>query len=75
MDAKKLSQFTDGSKPDWLTGEECLLLEEWYRSCEGNPGLVQQLSGPELMTLKEEQFQSIARRLDQQKNKLVLVIV
>jgi hypothetical protein len=75
MEAKMPSQSTDGLQPDWLTGEEFLLFEEWYRSCEGNPGLSQQLNGPELLAMKEEQFRSIARRLDPQKNKLVLVIV
>ncbi len=57
MEAKMLSQVTDGLQPDWLTGEECLLFEEWYRSCECNPGLLQQMSGKELLAMKQQQFQ------------------
>lgn len=75
MEAKHLSQVTDGLQPDWLKGEECLAFEEWYRNCESNPGLLQQLTGTELQALKQEQFQSIARRLNPGKNKLVLVVV
>ena len=75
MEAKMLSQVTDSVQPDWLTGEEYLLFEEWYQRCECNPGLLQQLSGTELLTMKQEQFRFITERLDQQKNKLVLVIV
>ena len=75
MEAKMLSPFTDGLQPDLLTGEEYLLFEEWYRSCEVNPGLLQQMNETEQRAMKDEQFQSIARRLDPQKNKLVLVIV
>jgi hypothetical protein len=75
MEAKMLNQLTDGLQPDWLTGEECRLFEEWYRSCEGNPGLLQQMSGTELQAMKQQQFQSITKRLIPQKNKLVLVIV
>ncbi|HVK46352.1 MAG TPA: hypothetical protein VM488_00880 [Pseudobacter sp.] len=75
MEAKKLHQVTDGLQPDWLKGEECLVLEEWYRSCECNPGLLQQLTGTELLAMKQRQFQSIAQRLNPGKNKLVLVVV
>lgn len=75
MEAKKLHQVTDGLQPDWLTGEECLVFEEWYRNCERNPGLLQQLTGSELLAMKHRQFQSIAQRLDPGKNKLVLVVV
>ncbi|MGN6416275.1 MAG: hypothetical protein ACTHMC_02200 [Pseudobacter sp.] len=75
MEANKLSQVTDGLQPDWLTGEECLVFEEWYRNCESNPGLLQQMTGTELLAMKHQQFQSIARRLYSGKNKLVLVVV
>lgn len=75
MEAKKLHQVNDGLQPDWLKGEECLVLEEWYRSCECNPGLLQQLTGTELLAMKQRQFQSIAQRLNPGKNKLVLVVV
>lgn len=74
MEAKKLSQVTEWLQPDWLQGEE-QLLDEWYRSCEGNPGLLQQMSGNEMLAMKQSQFQSIARILYPEKNKLVLVIV
>ena len=75
MEAKTLSQVTDVTQPDWLTGEECLLFEEWYHSCECNPGLLQQLSEAELLAMKQQQFQLITERLNPKKNKLVLVVV
>ncbi|WP_127132840.1 hypothetical protein [Pseudoflavitalea rhizosphaerae] len=75
MDAKKLSQVTGGAQPDWPTREEYRLLEEWYHSCETRPGLLQQLSRPELVTMKQQQFRLITERLEPKKNKLVLVVV
>ena len=75
MEAKTLSQVTDVTQPDWLTGEEYLLFEEWYHRCESNSGLLQQLSGAELLAMKQQQFQFITERLNPKKNKLVLVVV
>lgn len=75
MEAKKLCPLTDRVHNDWSAGEEVLLFEEWYRSCEQNPALLQQVNGADQEAMRERLFLSITKNLSFQKHKLFLVVV
>lgn len=75
MEAKKQCLCVHRSQSDRFSGEEYRLFEEWYRGCEQDPGLLEQLTGAEREALRERQLVSIIQNLSLQKNKLVLVVI
>jgi hypothetical protein len=75
MEVKKLCQMTDRVLPGCSSEEEFLVLEEWYRSCEHNPGLLQQFSKTEQELMRRQQLGFITARLSFGKGKVLLAVV